>query len=410
MKPGRVQVAPPLGEVSAVQTWFAKGLDYLPLALFILVPILVFAGSVSLFLSGPNTKTPHEFEIGRFSGKADFYSRETRNWTGAKRGMPRLMTLYPGDKIRTAIDSDLDLKLKDTFDLRLKASSEIEIISNQRGANLKTFTFKLVQGSILGLPDKHFEDPSIQIETPAFTARIPHASFMAQVGENGRSSLSILDGQAEVHPHNSKEVIRLKPLEILNGVPGKENGSEPRRVGYQEWKALNEARDLAVVTAQETAEQLGLRSKAGSFFNDVSDEGAFYRPNWGYAERKFIQDEDDAVMLRLDYDVYPQDSFAGMYFKIKNLDLSKAKRLTLSVKGADEKPLADQFRIELKDRSSVIRGYAVKPIAKDWRFHSFDLNAQRPTPVTELVIVFENSRVGPLSTNSAVYIKDLSVE
>ena len=153
------------------------------------------------------------------------------------------------------------------------------------------------------------------------------------------------------------------------------------------------------------------RKKAGSLFHYVFDEGVFYKPNWGYANREFYKDEtEDAVVLRLDYDVYPQNSFSGMYFKIRGLDLSKVRHLSFNLRGDAEKPSPQQFRIEFKDQLSIVRGFAVKPITHDWRFYSFDFNAQRPTPVSEMVFVFENTRVGPLNTNSTVYLKDLNIE
>ncbi|MBI3999587.1 MAG: FecR domain-containing protein [Candidatus Omnitrophica bacterium] len=385
--------------------------NFLFVALLILIPILIFAGSLALFFMGSTSPVPYECEIGWFSGTVELYSHKARSWTTVTRKTHRQISLSPRDKIRIGADSNLDLKIPNAYDLRLKFSTEVEILPHKHSSNPKALRFKLLKGSIFGLPDKESQDQTIEIETPALLTHIPHASFMVQVTKNGQSSIEILDGTVQVHTHQSKEVIHIQALEMLTATRGEKTIPKPKRVNYQEWRFLNEVRDLTTVTVQEVAEQVDLRKKAGSFFNYVFDEGVFFKPNWGYAEREFYQDEDTkAVILRLHYDVYPQDSYSGMYFKIRGLDLSQVQRLTFSMKGAAGKPLPNQLRIEFKDKFSIVRGFSIKPVTEDWRFYAFDFNAQKPTFVSEMVFVFENSRIGPLSTKGAVYLKDLQIE
>ena len=241
---------------------------------------------------------------------------------------------------------------------------------------------------------------------------VEKGAFTVQMDSESQSTVGMLEGSAQANlVKGSKEKITLNALEVLTVKENEPVPPKPRRVNYQEWRTLSEARDLIVTTAEEIAEQVDLRKEAGSLFQFVFDEGVFFKPNWGYANREFYKEtETGEVILRVDYDVYPQDSFSGTYFKLRGFDLSKAKRFTFSLKAEAEKSIPDQFRIEFKDRFSTVRGFAVKPITRDWHFFAFDFNAQQSTPVTEMVFVFENSKIVPMNTNGTVFIKELTIE
>ncbi|MBI1978116.1 MAG: FecR domain-containing protein [Candidatus Omnitrophica bacterium] len=404
----RVQVQLPQEQEENQGRSSVKSRRYLIIALLILVPLLIFLMGLALFLVTPTSSEPYRYEIRRFSGTAAIYTRRTREWLKVTRRSHGENLAYPRDKIKTEKDADLDLAIPDVFDLRLKESSEIEMLPRKSES---VWRMKLLRGAILGFPHKHLEDETLEIETSLFRALIPRASFLIQKAENNGCSIGILEGTAEIYPHGSKEAVHLKMLEMLTVTQNRALPLTPKRVNYQEWRKLSEVRDLSTVTAEQIAEQIDLRKKAGTLFKYVFDEGVFFKPNWGFANREFYEEgEPKGVVLRLDYDVYPKDSFSGMYFKVRDLDLSKAKHLTFSLRGSSEKELLQQFRIELKDQFSIVRGFAVKPITRDWRFYGFDFSAPKATPVSELVFVFENSRVGALATNGTVYLKDINIE
>lgn len=429
MKSGRIQVELPIELETAEHKTSEKQPNYFLMVLLFLATVLLFAAGLVLFFMGPVSKAAYHCEIGRFSGKAEVFSYKKNEWMIVTRRTHREITLYPRDKVRTGPEADVDLKIENALDLRLKASSEIEILRPKRGAGPKDLRLKLHKGSVLGLSNEVFKDRLLVVEVPFFIATIPQASFLIQADREDKSSIGILDGAAQVESRRSKATVNVKALETLTVGHDQKEAFKPKRVGYQEWKALGEARDLTVESVEEVAEQLDLRQKAGSFFKYVFDEGIFYTPHWGYANREFYEvsskielappeglpsvfskEDPGTVILKLDYDVFPQDSFSGIYFKIRDLDLSKVKRLSFRLKGDPEKPLPDQFRIELKDNLSTVRGFAVKPITRDWRLYDFHFNATKPAPISEVVLVFENSKVGPLNTNGIVYIKELTIE
>lgn len=384
------------------------GRNYVPLVLFFLVPTLVFIASWMLFLLSPSAQA-FPFELGRFAGTAELYSHQNKQWTLVTRKNHRQIVLHPRDKIRTQNDSDLDFRVPGVLDLRLKASSELEIVRTKRD---QEFKFKLNKGGLLGLTGDQFGTDNLQVVTPHLISTVQdHASFLIQTGKT-YSSTGVLTGQILVQPSKkSKQKIILSALETSMIMEGKKIELRPKRINDQEWKALNEVRDLTVVTPEKIAGQVGLRKKAGNFFNYVFDEGAFFQPNWSYAEREFYEDaQSQKIILQVDYDVFPRNSFSGLYFKTRNLDLSKVHRIGMSVKSAAGKPIPDQFRIELKDRFSTARAFTVKSISRDWKNYSFELKMTKPTPAEEIAFVFENSRIGTLSASGTIYIKDLVIE
>ena len=349
----------------------------------------------------------YPFELGRFSGTAEIYSYQNRQWTTVTRRGHQQIMLNPRDKIRTQSDSDLDFRIPEVLDLRLKASSELEIMKTKYEEELK---FKLNKGGLLGLTGDQFGNRELEVITPRLISTVQgNASFLIQTGKV-YSSAGALVGQITVQLPKSKNIVTIHTLETFMRTDDKKMELKTKRVNYQEWKALSEVRDLTVVSAEEMAEQFDLRKKAGNFFNYVFDEGVFFKPNWGYAEREFYEDsESKQVILRITYDVFPQSSFSGMYFKIRGLDLSKVHRISMNVKSDPGKSVPNQFRIEFKDQLSTVRGFAVSPISKDWKNYAFDFNTLKPTPVGEMVFVFENIRVGALNTSGTVYIKDLTI-
>lgn len=378
------------------------------MVLFFLVPALMFGISLLLFFVSPGYNSSYPFELGRFSGTAEIYSHQDKQWTTVTRRSHRQIVLYPRDKIRTQSDSDLDFRIPNVLDLRLKASSELELKKTRYEEEIK---FQLNKGGLLGMTGDQFGNRKLVVVTPRLIANIEkEAAFLIQTGK-AYSSAGALSGEILARLPKSKKAVFIRTLETVSKTNEKDSILKSKRVNYQEWKALSEVRDLTVVSAEEIAAQIDLRKKAGTLFSYVFDEGVFFKPNWGYTEREFYEDpESKQVILRIDYDVFPQNSFSGMYFKVRNLDLSKVNRISLNVKSDPGKPVPDQFRIEFKDQLATVRGFAVKPISKDWTNYTFEFKAPKPVSVGEMVFVFENSRIGALNTNGTIYVKDLMIE
>ncbi|OGW86925.1 MAG: hypothetical protein A3C35_00050 [Omnitrophica bacterium RIFCSPHIGHO2_02_FULL_46_11] len=411
MQSGRVQVKLPSGAIGGIGSSLPKGPNYFIIVLLFLIPILVFGASLYFFWGGSESRTPYSLTIRRFSGTAEMYSRKTKQWTKITRQTKSPILLYAHDKVRTGPDSEFELKIPDVFDSRLKPSAELEVLPSKVGPEGKELKLRLQKGSLFSVFGKKIKDWKLYLETPLLVSTLNDAMCMLTAEEETESSIAVLEGAVQARAVNSKELVSVKALEIFTVTFGGEVAVKPTKVSYQQWRAISEVRELlGVASAKEVEQQIDLRKKAGSLFQYVLDEGTFYKPDWGFANREFYEEADKKVILRADFDVYPQYSYAGLYFKTRNFDLSKVKHLSFYLKAASEKKILERFRIEMKDRYATVRGYAVAPITEDWRLYSFDFNAQKATPVTEVVFIFENAKVGPLGTNGTVYIKDINIE
>ena len=133
--------------------------------LIVLIPVAFLIVGIVLFLSSPSPSQLSHFEIGRFSGTAEIYDRSNRAWQTVTRRTHSELTLGPKDKLKTGMNSDLDLKIPGTLNLRLKPSSEMEILKPKRGD--QALRLKMLKGSVIGIFDQNSEGPSIQIDAPA---------------------------------------------------------------------------------------------------------------------------------------------------------------------------------------------------------------------------------------------------
>ena len=376
--------------------------------LLVLIPIVLLGAGLVLFFMGPLSQTTaHPYQVERFSGPVELYSSQTKTWEKVLFKTYHDVVFHRGDRIRTGKGADIDLKIPGLVNLRIKPESELEVTTKQ---NDSTLGLKLVRGSILGMTRDEFKDLELAVETSRLRASFRKALFLVEGSEKAWSSVGVLEGSAEVRPFGSEEPLAVKELESIMFTENERELPMPKRLTYQEWRALNEVRDLVFATKKEIEEQYDMRKDAGTLFRHVIDEGTFFTPNSGYANRKFYKDELGTVTLRIDYDVYPQNSFSGLYLKTRDLDLSKFKRLSFQLKSDPARPAPAVIRIEVKENLTTVRGFAVKPITNEWRLYSFDFMAQKATPVSEIVFVIENTRVGAFNTKGAVYLKDISIE
>jgi len=141
--------------------------------------------------------------------------------------------------------------------------------------------------------------------------------------------------------------------------------------------------------------QLDLSKQIGSFFDFVFDHGTFYTPKVGYSGREFFKDEDSGeVFLEIEYDVFTRGSFAGMYIKTRNLDLSGYDTLEFEMRRVEGEGFPQSIRIELKSKTGIARAFAAKMPKPAWEKVSFPLHVRNETLMTEMAFVFLHDRVG----------------
>ncbi len=361
----------------------------LPLAIILGLALLAFP-----FLFMPTRGQP-PLEISNFVGKPEIYSQEKGAWIPAERGGK----IGVHDKIRTDDKTEVDLRLPDMMSARLKPGSQLE----GRGAKFyekdKAYRMHLQKGSILVSAEKALEGNGLKVSTPVMVAAV--RSTMFQVRYDPSSNLAwvgVLRGKVDVESKTSlfgkSKSVTVESLEKTEFKSGEEL-IQPVRLSREEWDGLKEAYELIQKSAAAEAAQIDLSKKAGNLFEFVYDQGTFYMPKIGYAGREFIQDETTGeVYMEAEYDVFPTTAFTGIYILTRNLDLSKFQAFEFEARRKPGERFPEQFRIELKSKGDVLRGFSPKQFKSDWEKMSFPINFTKPTPITEFTFVFANDKVG----------------
>lgn len=359
---------------------------------FWLAGIVVLTAGVVLFWLFLGGRGGKPFEIGNFAGKPEVFTHN--KWVPVNRGD----VLHAGDKIRTGDDTELDLLLRDKVTVRVRANSEVTNKSSVQDSRLH-----LAKGALLGATAKAFKGERMEITTPVSVAAVLGTLFLVEHKPDVATTwIGVLQGKVEVRPNDlfSKESVSIGNLQRTVIGPSKKPEA-PTKISREEWLSMKESYELIQREADFEKKQQDLSKKAGNLFEYVFDHGTFYMPKFGFAAREFVLDDTTGeVTFDVDYDVFPRGSFAGIYVKTRNFDISKFEKLEFMVRRAPDKDYPAAFRIEFKSRGQVLRAFAYRDmnteqqIKKDWAMESYALAANKPTLVDEITFVFSHDQVG----------------
>ncbi len=375
----------------------------LPLLLVIIV--LAAAGAAWFFLTSEATEPSQPFEISNFIGKPEFFSGIRKTWAPASRGEK----FSTQDKLRTAKDEEVDLKIPDFITMRLKGNAVLESIRAKKTEKKVKIRLYLDKGSLFGATDKKFSaNASMEVLTPDSIVDITGGLFEIKVDpKTGQTWVGVLDGISEVRKKSflPAEVSKLGSLQSFT--PNLETAA--KKVSREEWDHLKEAYELIQKGAAHEAEQLDMAKKAGSLYAKVFDHGTFFTPKMGNAERDFFIDEKSGeTFLNIAYDVFPRGSYVGMYMKTRNLDLVNFKNLEFEARIAPDQPGPAEFQVEVKSGGAVIRRLSAKQFSKDWKVFSFPLQATKTAPVQEINFYFSHEKVGE-NSKGAIELRKINL-
>lgn len=380
----------------------------------VFVALLALAALAGILITIFYSQTPaltSLFEVQTFAGKSEV-SQDSNNWTRPAPGQ----ALEVGTWVRTGPDGELDLRFgKSTF-ARIKENSVIQIQTPQVFSNA-AIRVHLEKGTMLFLT----RSDEIEISVPRtqggknnrgffydlnakFVASARNATFMVSaLPESNEYEVSVLRGEAQVRSGLPFRSVTLGALQMSSG-------ASQSPISEKSWKRVREAYELNPKSAASEAAQIDLAKKAGGFFDYVFDHGTFYQEKWGWCTREFIVPEtvSESVYLETGYDVFPKGSWVGVYFKTRNLDLSKFKALRLEARRAPGKAYPEYIRIELKSRYQVVRSFAIKMVRDDWEGVEFPFAFNKETPITEMTMLFANDKVG-VNKSGAVHLKNFSL-
>ncbi len=374
------------------------------LVVFVLLLLVVLAG-LPFFLLRSQTQELPNYEIQNFIGEVSVYTVRANGWAPAQRGG----TLKAGDKIRTAAKGEVDLRIPNQIQLRIKENSEIEVRKPGFFDRSLRYRLYLVKGSLIGNTDKQFEGKRLEISTPVMVAAVRGTTFQIEMdSQTNQAVLRVLEGSVKVKGTKSWKTITVKELEKTEVTKGKT--AKPLKITRQEWNQLKEGYELREKSAAMEAIQLDLSKEAGSLFKKfVFDHGTFFTPNFGFADREFIHEKDSGkVFFKLSYDVFPAGSFVGMYIKTRYLDLAKFKGISFQIRGNAEEGYPQAVKIEFKNGSSIVRAFVPRDFKETWQTVEYPLRFTRAAPITEVTFVVSNEKSGD-HKKGAIYVQDFNL-
>jgi hypothetical protein len=169
----------------------------------------------------------------------------------------------------------------------------------------------------------------------------------------------------------------------------------PTKVSQEEWGLLRETYEMNTKTAAQEAMQLDLSKRAGDFFQYVFDHGTFYTEDVGYTVRDFYEDKDSGeVYLEAEYDVFPANSFVGLYVLTRDLDARDYGGIRFEVRRKPEEGYPDRFYIELKSKGQIIHRFEITDLKPGWESRQVDFFTPVSLPITEVTLVFLNETIG----------------
>jgi hypothetical protein len=312
--------------------------------------------------------------------------------------------LREGQKLVTGRNGVINFRVENKILLRLRGNSELvnKKCRVQEGKDI--YELFLAKGVLMGATTKEFDrivadgEAVFSVRTHRSTATPNGALFRVEAGEGDRTDkVGVLRGAVEMTPFSyfsKKPGVRIRGLEKASLIG--DEVQEPSRVSVEEWQEMKEVYELLVKSAAMEAEQIDLAKLAGGFFkNVVFDHGTFFTPDSGYAGRDFFKDpKTGEVFLETEYDVFPPQSFVGVYMKTRDFDFSRYEGLTFEVRRRVDEGAPEMFLIEFKSKGNVLRKFVARGFHQEWTPMDFEFHEQRPSPVSEMVFVFLNQRAG----------------
>lgn len=146
----------------------------------------------------PGQLADNQSRFGVIQGDAGFLSQGAKAWQEPHIGLP----FEPGDHLRTADDSRIELQMSDKMLMVLEPDSEavVEFASDRAGR------VDLVEGTLLGIVDPAADavTQDWEIDTPAATLMVHRASeFALQFSPTEGTHVGVFAGEVELQPAES---------------------------------------------------------------------------------------------------------------------------------------------------------------------------------------------------------------
>ncbi len=308
--------------------------------------------------------------------------------------------LSEGDTIEVGATGEAVIQIEELYVLRLKPNSSLkqeaaEVDPAYSGKERVTYRFRLDKGALLGTTRYRGENINalkLLIQDKVFD--VQDSTFRVQLTDT-EPWIGVLRGsiRPDIENTGNSQPIVIRALEkvAISSAPLQ----APLKVSEQEWGLLRETYEMNTKTAAEEAMQLDLSKRAGDFFEYVFDHGTFYTEDVGYTVRDFYEDKDSGeVYLEAEYDVFPSNSFVGIYVLTRDLDAQNYGGLKFDVRRKPEEGYPDRFYVELKSKGQIIHRFEITGIKPNWESRQIEFFSPTSTPITEVTLVFLNESIG----------------
>lgn len=379
-----------------------KALNQITLILFALALLGIALYAFFLLNASNNNGSPTDayFEVTNFSGHAELQLPQSGNWVAANRSG----TFQAGTGLRTDKNGDLEFRSEYGAKFRLKPNSELWLDSSVDSAGKTVFHWRLTQGALLlSTAKKQPSDERHHVKLFHTAARIENGAALIQTDPAAkRDWIGVLRGVAYLEKALTwrRTHTAINTLHVAQ-IDSRFAALESKAVSKADWIKLKEIYELFQTSAAQEAKQLDLSKKAGDFFGYVFDHGTFYTPKIGYSGREFILDENSGLAyLDAEYDVYSPASYVGIYFKIREMDLSQFEGLEFEVRRAPDEPHPQSFQLEIKSKGLTLRRFAPAFFTTEWSKHKLDFSSSKSAFVSEMTLLFSHERAGEYKKGS----------
>jgi|GEM_PF-2432911 len=308
--------------------------------------------------------------------------------------------ILKGETIEVGAAGEAIIELEELYILRLKPNTKLTQLEPLKGEvfsgkELVTYRFKLEQGAMLGTTKFRGDKINmLDLIVSDKTYHIKNSTFRVQLTD-ASPWIGVLRGSinAEVESHLAQKPIVIHALEKV-GIADAPS-TAPLKVSEAEWGLLRETYEMNMKSAAEKALQLDLSKRAGNFFESVFDHGTFYTENVGYTVRDFYEDKASGdVYLEAEYDVFPSNSFVGLYVLTRDLDSRNFSGLRFDVRRKPDEGYPDRFYLEIKSKGQIIHRFEITGVKPEWQSRQIDFFNPVSTPITEVTLVFLNENIG----------------
>lgn len=365
--------------------------------LFLLGMIVLFILTAFFYIKGIERSIPSiDYKIYYAYGDVQYNAAGESAWRSLRDGD----VLSLNDKIRIGAKGEIEFGIENQSKFRAKSNTEFQINRSPFYVKNPSQQIQLRTGTVFGTIKRDYKGPQVVFDLPQHKTRVYFeklSTFIIHSSLESAKSLSwvgVLRGRALLTGAMFKkeyEVGGLQKIELAGGAILR----EAEAVNREEWNQMKEAYELTQQTAEDEAVQHDLSKEAGNFFRFVIDHGTFYAPNAGRSEREFYRNEDTGeVHLEVTYDVFPENSFVGMYIKTKDLKLKGHQGIRFDAKRADGDGYPERVRIELKSKGDTVRSFQITHLEKKWNTYVFPFVMTKEIELEEMAFVFSNDRVG----------------